>query len=159
MKAKENPEFKKFISEQLTGAETGTISEKEPGSAFKAAIDATEGVTEETVEKVSNLVTSFVAAGMDAVGEMALAAMKKDKKLSTVEAGLNMGAFGKVNYGVDREQEVTIPPREAGGEVTKKLQHGTTSVKVSFVAGRNSGLLGQARDRIKADAAEMFGKK
>lgn len=155
MKAKHNPEIVKAIAASLVGIETGNGTSE--GDVFNATLP--EGLTPDTVEAVNNHVTTFVASGMEAVGNAALAAMKKDKKLDIVNANIGLGAFGSADYGVHRNKEITIPPAEKGGTPEKGFQPGASSVKVTFQAGKNSGLLGKARTAIKEQAAEQFGVK
>lgn len=142
-RAKHSPELVEAIKKSLTGTESITSE----GNVYDDNLP--EGLTPDTVEAVSNYTTTFVASSVEAVGDMALQAMKKDKKLDQVEAEIKLGAFGKTDISVIREKEITIPPREKGGEASKKIQPGVTQVSVDFVAGRNSGLLGKARAAIK----------
>lgn len=154
-KPKHNPEIVEKIQASITGAETGN------GQAGDTIYNdcLPEDLSPETVQKVSDYTTVFVASGMEAAGNAALAAMKKDKKLESVSVNLPMGAFGQTDYVIHREKEVTIPPSEKGGEATKEIQYGSNRCNVTFIAGKNSGLLGKARDAIKEQATEMFGKK
>ena len=133
------------IKKSITGAETGT------GTAAPEIFNENlpEGLTPDTVQSVSDYVTVYVASGMEAAGDVALDAMKSNKKLDVVNIALPMGAFGQADTTVHRSKEVTIPPAEKGGEATKEVQYGVNSCSVSFVAGKNSGLLGKARDHIK----------
>lgn len=148
-----NPELVKKIQESFTG-ENGRYQ----GGKSVYDDNLPDGLTPDVVKQVSNYTTEFVAAGMEAAGNIALQAMKKDKKLQDVEATLPMGAFGEVDYQVRREKEVQLPFAKEG-EPTSEVQYGTSHVKVSFHAGRNSGLLSKVRKEIKANAAEIFGKK
>lgn len=154
-KLKSNPEIVEKIKASFTGIETG--KGKSEGDIFNETLP--EGLTAETVKAVSDHVTVFTAAGMEAAGTAVAAAMKKDKKLDMVDVTVPLGDFGNATYGIYREKEVTVPPAEKGGEPTKKLQYGSTKVDVTFVAGKNSGLLGQARAAIKEDFSEKFGPK
>lgn len=152
---KHNPEIVEAIQASITGAETGTAQAGD--AVYNDCLP--EGLTPETVQQVSDYNTVFVASGMEAAGNVALAALKKDKKLDSVAVNLPMGAFGQADYTIHREKEITIPPTEKGGEATKEVQFGVNRCNVTFVAGKNSGLLGKARDAIKEQATEMFGKK
>ena len=152
---KHDEELVKKIQTSITGAETGTAQAGD--EVYNANLP--EGLTAETVQQVSDYTTVFVASGMEAAGAVALAAMKKDKKLDSVNVNLPLGAFGQADCSVYRSKEVTIPPAEKGGEATKELQFGVNRCSVSFVAGKNSGLLGKARDAIKEQATAIFGKK
>lgn len=151
---KHNPEIVKAIQESITGAETGVAQAGD--TVYNDCLP--EDLTPEVVQKVSDYTTVFVASGQEAAGNAALAALKKDKKLESVSVNLPMGAFGQTDYTIHRSKEVTIPPAEKGGEATKEIQYGVNRCNVSFVAGKNSGLLAKARDSIKESATEMFGK-
>ena len=152
---KHDEELVKKIQASISGVETGTAQAGD--GVYNECLP--EGLTPETVQQVSDYTTVFVASGMEAAGSVALAAMKKDKKLESVSVNLPLGAFGQADCSVFRNKEVTIPPTEKGGEATKEVQFGVNRCSVSFVAGKNSGLLGKARDAIKEQATTMFGKK
>ncbi len=152
---KHDEELVKKIQTSITGAETGVAQASD--TVYNENLP--EGLTPETVQQVSDYTTVFVASGMEAAGNASLAAMKKDKKLDSVSVNLPLGAFGQADYVVHRSKEVTIPPTEKGGEATKEVQFGVNRCNVSFIAGKNSGLLGKARDAIKEEALSMFGKK
>lgn len=152
---KHDEELVKKIQSSITGADTGVAQAGD--GVYNECLP--EGLTPEVVQQVSDYTTVFVASGMEAAGNASLAAMKKDKKLDSVSVNLPLGAFGQADYVIHRSKEVTIPPTEKGGEATKEIQFGVNRCNVSFVAGKNSGLLGKARDAIKEEALAMFGKK
>ena len=152
---KHNPEIVEKIQAAITGAETGIAQVAD--TVYNDCLP--EGLTPETVQQVSDYTTVFVASGQEAAGNAALEALKKNKKLDSVSVNLPMGSFGQTDFTIHRSKEVTIPPAEKGGEATKEVQYGVTRCNVSFVAGKNSGLLAKARDAIKEQAIEMFGKK
>ena len=156
MKPKHNPEMVAVIKKSFEGVGTSTMTTSD--ETFNSTLAASD-LTPEVVERVSNHVTTYVASGMEAAGEVVKEAMTKDKKLETVDANVSLGAFGHVDFTVYREKEVTIPATEKGGEPTKRIQHGATKVDVTFVAGKNSGLLGKARAAIKEDFTKQFGGK
>lgn len=150
-----SPELVKSIKGHYAGV--GTESLVAGDEAFEGNMP--DGVTKDSMAKHFGYVTEFVAANVEAAGEITLESMKKDKKLATVTAEIGMGAVGKTSAVFHREKDVVIPPAEKGGEPTTQVQYGVSRVKVDFVAGRNNGLLGKARAAIKEQATDLFGPK
>jgi len=152
--------IKKSYSDPSSGAmvsEGNVFNEHLP--LIKTSGEETLQLTPEIITGVNDYVCKFSAAGVESAGDIALAAMKKDKKLDIVTAELPLGAFGRSNIAITREKEISIPSPEKGGTATTQIQYGSARLRVDFVAGRNSGLLGQAKAAIRAEATSLFGPK
>lgn len=112
-----------------------------------------EGVTPDHVEKIADYTTTFVAAGLEACGDAAMKALKKDKKLENVTSTIGLGDMGSVAYQIGRSRE-GVPP--GGGE--KTTYYGPSRTIVKFQPGENNSQLNAAKAGIKAAALEAFGK-
>lgn len=154
-KPKENPELAKKLVESIKGAETGTGTSE--GDVFNDNLP--EGHTKESANELFGYLTTFVAAGQDAAGQVALKAMEANADLKQVDVHIPMGGYGYGDYNVRQSAEVNVPPKEAGGASTKKTSYGLTTPAITFVGAQSkSGLLGAARTAIKANFTEKFGK-
>mgnify|MGYP001765374383 CR=1 FL=1 len=142
------------IAKSLQGTDIITSE----GSVFNDNLGLAD-LTKADVTKVNSYVTTFTAAGLDAVGDMALANIKSDPAIQKVTASISCGDFGNVNYDVTGKKATQIPPKEKGGEPTPATAYGSTRIGLEFVAGEKSGLLGQVRSRIKSDAKNLLGEK
>lgn len=112
------------------------------------------GVTMEVVKAVSDYNTTFVAAGAHAFGQVAVDAMKANKKMDRISVDIPMGVKDNVSYTVDRLKE--IPNRFGNGETIVK--HGVVTTSYEVRAGKNGGQLKAVRNLISELAAEALSK-
>ena len=148
------PELKTAIIASLKGEESITSE----GQVFNDNLGLAE-LTVETVDKVNEYVTNFSAAGMEAVGDYALATMKKNMELNNIVGQIEAGSFGNVKYSITGKAIVNIPPSEKGGEVTKGVSFGQTRMSLDFVAGSGGAGLSSIKKAIKEKATEMLKDK
>ena len=91
----------KLISENIEIDKTGAGSEKEP--IYEKTLPS--DLTIETVKKVSDHNTNFVAAGALAFGEQSLKAMEKHDKVEETNLKLSMVGRDHVEYNMQRHRE------------------------------------------------------
>ena len=154
---------KKVLNEVLVAAVAASLTGKETmtseGDVFNGNLpkDATDdlpnGLTPAIVESVVGYTSDFVAAGTRAVRDVALAAMKKDKKLTDVQASIPMGAVGSMSIDINKSREGTPP-----GSTEKQTYFGGNTVKVRFSPGEGNTLLNGERAGIKSAFKEAFDK-
>lgn len=149
----ETLKISKEIKANLTVDASGECS-GDSQSVYEAHLP--DGITMDTVKSVSSYNTTFCAAGTHAVGELAIEAMKKDKKLESVTAKLPFGSRDSLNLTFHRSREgVQNFGADKGKSVT---QYGSSVVRVRTRAGNNSGQMAAARKLISDLATEAFGK-
>lgn len=119
----------------------------EPGT-FEKTLG--EKVSIDTVKSVQNALKDSAAAYTLALGEAALAAMKKDKKLDQVSGDVKAGydTFGAV---IRRTNEARNP---ANGETV--TTHGHTRAYYTAAAGANKGDLAKVRRYLAERGAELL---
>jgi hypothetical protein len=113
-----------------------------------------EGVTMDTVKKLSDYNTSFVAAGAHAFGTVATEAAKGHKKLEKVSIDIPMGVKDNVSYTFDRV--LVIPNRFGTGEDVTKYGNIKTTYEVR--AGKAGAQLKAARAAINELAFAALAK-
>lgn len=106
-------------------------------------------ITPEQADAVHDYDTVYVASSVEALGKKAVDIMTEDKKPSDVTGAVSMRGFGEVIVKTNRERAMTV----AGKDTVVK---GGTSVDVAFIAGKNAGLLANAKQRIKEIANEKL---
>lgn len=126
------------------------------GSASKDIYEKTlpEDLTLEIAGKVHDHDANFIAAGAHAFGELAVAAMAKNKKLE--QANISVGMYGKngVDYTVNRSETFQNPKNREESIV----KYGTIQPTVTYQPGRNVGQLKQAKATIGELAAAQLAK-
>lgn len=113
-----------------------------------------DDLSKEIISKVHTYDTTFVAAATNAVGMLAIDAMKEDAKLDKVGGQLKM--HGKNYVRIETARAFTPPPRD--GQAQPDVA-GVTSVKLHVeAANKGAGQLKRAADDIKSAAAAALGK-
>lgn len=107
----------------------------------------------DTVKAVSDYNTKFVAAGAFAFGNIAIDAMKGNKKLERVTGEVSLGHRDVANYTLDRHRTFTNH-LTGGGEQVDKYAVLTTGLEIR--AGKNGGQLKQARLLIAEAGAKAL---
>lgn len=130
---------------------TGTPQVKE--GTYQRIAEA-RGIDAETLTKVDDLNTDFVAASGLAVGELGLNAFKGNNSLDRIDVTLNMSGKNKVDHSLRREVSYANPS-EPG---TNLVKHGVLRSTLTVVAGNNSGQLGAAYKHLKDLAATELAK-
>jgi hypothetical protein len=113
-----------------------------------------EDLTMEAVKKVSDYNTTFIAAGAYAFGNLAVNAMRDNKKLNEASIEIKMGDKDSLSLNVQRTKEFTNAL--AGGE--KVVKHGVVTASYDVRSGKNGGQLKQARSVIGELASAAFSK-
>ena len=121
--------------------DTGLGSEKEP--IFGLFLEE-EGLTEDDFQKTNDYRTTFVAASTHAFGELAVDAMKGNKKLERATCDLALDGKDTLLIAVDRHK--TYPNHLGDGKPTEK--YGVVSTSMDVYAGKNAGQLKKARQSI-----------
>jgi hypothetical protein len=111
-----------------------------------------EDLTMETVTKVTDHNTTFIAAATDAAGKLAVKAMKENKDLQRATVPFNMGVRDQVTVSVDRK--ATYPNPQKPEEPIVKF--GATTVKYDVRSSHNVGVLKSVRAEISKLAAESL---
>lgn len=120
------------------------------GDPFKEHMP--EGLTEEAVKQVDDYRYTFVAATGKAVGEAAIAAMAKNKKLESVEGTFNIGGKSEVTHQILQSKPVFNPSTKETGT---KYGAMTTVVKTSL-DNQKTGQIGAVRASIGELAVEKL---
>lgn len=107
-----------------------------------------DGLTTDTVKQVKEYDSAFVAAGTHAFGQLAIAAMAKNKGLEKATIELSMGHRDTMGVSVERSKTFTNHLSGNGEQTTK---YGVTSVTYDARAGATSG--GQLK-RVRTALAE-----
>lgn len=112
-------------------------------------------LTIEIVKKVHDHDTTFVAAGIHALGMATIPVMAKNKSLETV--ALHVPTVGKnsFDFSTDRSK-VSRNPQDPENPVTK---YAVTSVTITTVAGKNAGQYKAARQFVCEAAFKAFAGK
>jgi len=113
-------------------------------------------VTEAQVKAVQKLENDLFAASMCATGELAVAAMKKDKKLDQVSVEIPF-LKDSISHVVMREKEVMAGMPKDGERPTKTVYGYVSSKYVNDVSG-SKGEAKKVKQHIAALAEEAFGK-
>ncbi len=112
-----------------------------------------DDMSADTVQRVRDHDTTFVAATVKAVGDISLPVMAKNKELESTTGVVDMLAKSHVSVDFKRKEEFPNP-KEKGATITK---FGTTKVEVHHAAGHNAGELKKARNWLKEEAEKTLG--
>ena len=104
-----------------------------------------EDLTMDIVNKVSDHNTTFVSAGIHAMGRMAIDAMSQHKNLDSASGTINMGGKDTLAATIDRSRTYANRLQEGATDVVK---YGVTDVDYTVVAGKNAGQLKKVRQAI-----------
>lgn len=110
-----------------------------------------EGVSLKDVQKVQQANSTIIAGVGLALGDVGLAAFKKDKKLEQLSVSVNAGK-DKLEVGLSRSRTSRNPTD--GSEIVK---HGVLSANWRVAAAGNRGDFKKVRDNVAERAAKMFG--
>lgn len=151
-------EEKAKLQEELKAAFTKNVTLEgnvgKPTEDFYKSV-LPEDLPIETVERVSQFNTAFIAAGASAFGEMSVAAMKKNKSLEETELVVPMVGKDNVSYSVVRRRENINPQDPKGDPIVK---YGVVTTKYEVHGGVNAGELKKARTSVMELAAEALKK-
>lgn len=114
-----------------------------------------EDLTKEQITAVKNHEANFIAAGADAVGTLALKAMKKNSELDTVTAVIGMHGRDTATYSVAREKSY---PNIQDKDADPIVKQGVVQVNFRNSAGRNTGELKKVAQHIGEEAAKALKK-
>lgn len=115
------------------------------------AVLAENGWTKDDVKRLRRTTTDYIGAAHQAVGEIAINAMAKDKELPKVIANIDLSTFGDVTSVVNRVHVGSNPKTQE--QVTT---YGTSVAKVSILSGSNKSALNVACEAVKALAADKL---
>ena len=119
-----------------------------------------EGITPDTVKSISKYNTAFTAAGVHAVGSLAVEAFKKDSKLERVSGSLEMGYKDSLDVSVDRKTETRNNlQKDADGNPTVVTKYGATRYGLNVNSAHNAGQMKAARLAINEAAEAALMKK
>lgn len=111
-----------------------------------------DDMSADTVQRVRDHDTTFVAAAVKAVGDVSLPVLTKNKELESTTAVVEM--LAKSHVAVDFKRVEEFPnPKEKGTTITK---YGTTKVEVHHAAGHNAGELKKVRNWLKEEAEKAL---
>lgn len=129
---------------------TGIGSEKE--GVFEKTLP--EDLSMDTVKRVGDHNSSFIAAGALAFGNLAVKAMQKNAELTETDIQLKMTGRDHVGYHMNRTKEYQNH-LSGGGAVVK---HGVLTTDYHVSGGRNSGELKRVREHLAEAADKAFAK-
>ncbi len=129
-------------------AKSGVCTEKT--ESFEACLP--EDLSIDTVRRVVDHNANFVAAGALAFGELAVAAMSKNKSLTEASAELKMVSRDSVSFVMEREH--TYQNRLGSGDSVTK--HGVITSNYHVKGGKNSGQLKAVRSHMNEIAAKAL---
>lgn len=115
------------------------------------AVLAENGWTKDDVKRLRRTTTDYIGAAHQAVGEIAIGAMAKDKNLHKVTAEIDLATFGSAVSEINRVHTGNNPKTQE--PVTT---YGTSVAKISILSGSNKSALNVAREAIKALASEKL---
>ena len=110
-----------------------------------------EDLTMDIVNKVSDHNTTFVAAGVHAMGQMAIESMGQHKNLDSASGTIKMGGKDTLEVGIDRSRTYANRLQEGATDVVK---YGVTDIDYTVVAGKNAGQLKKVKQAIGEYAHE-----
>ncbi len=114
-----------------------------------------ESLSKDQIKAVKEHEANFIAAGTDAVGQAAIAAMKEHSELQEVTATIDM--YNKDQLGVTVAREKTYHnPQDKDGEPIVKT--GVVSANFRNYAGRNVGDLKKVITSISEEAEKALKK-
>jgi hypothetical protein len=114
-----------------------------------------DGITTDTVKKLSEYDGTVVNGTIHAVGTMAVSAMAKHAGLNRVEGEFQFGHRANLNVAVNRKREVVNNFSENKETIVK---HGAISAEVHFRAGRNNSQLTAVKQTVASAAADALKK-
>lgn len=124
--------------------------------AFLKSLEGTN-ITEANVKAIQKHTSEFFAASMMAAGELAVPAMKKDKKLEQVSVEIPV-LKDSVSHVIMREKEVMAGMPKEGEAVPKKTTYGYVSSRYVTDVSGSKGDAKKVKLHIAAMAMEAFGK-
>lgn len=104
-----------------------------------------EDLTMETVNKVSDHNTTFVAAGVHAMGSLAVEAMKDHSHLNEATGSIKMGGKDTLDVNIERSRTYANRLQEGADDVVK---HGVMDINYTVMAGKNAGQLKKVKMAI-----------
>lgn len=124
--------------------------------AFLKSLEGTS-INESQVKAVQKHTSEFFAATMLAAGDIAVPAMKKDKKLDQVSVEIPV-LKDTVSHVIMRSKEVMAGMPKEGEEAPKKTTYGFVSSRYTTDVTGSKGDAKKVKLHIAAMAAEAFGK-
>lgn len=140
-----------IIKTGLTLDSNGVGSQAEGADLYNKNLP--EGLTKDVVKAVSDYNTTFVAAGVQAFGELSVAAMAADKTLDKTSLELPIAHHDTLNVAVQREKTFANRLSGDGADVVKQ---GVTTVSIDVRGAHKAGELKKARDYINQLASSKF---
>jgi hypothetical protein len=132
-------------------SKTGNGTEKE--SVFEKTLP--DDLSIETVKKVNDHNSNFIAAGAYAFGQMAIKAMSKNASLEEADLKLKMAGRDHVEYHMNRQKTYANHLTGNGESVVK---YGVLTTEYQVSGGRNSGQLKHVRDELAEIAQKALNK-
>lgn len=111
------------------------------------------GITKDTLKKVSDLNTTYIAGVAHAVSDKAIPLFTGNKDVTDINVTSKLNGRDSFDINVKREVTRNVAP----GSTEKTTDYGVMSCKVTTFAGRHkAGQLGLVRDELKAKALEAL---
>lgn len=114
-----------------------------------------DSLSKDQIKAVKDHEANFIAAGADAIGHLAIAAMKKNHELQDVSATIGMHGHDKASYNVSREKVYHNPQDKDAEPIVK---HAVVGVNFRNMAGRNAGELKKVLAAISTEAEKALKK-
>lgn len=131
----------------------GTINT--PEGIWEKALDM-GGVDAETFKKAKAVEEDFATGSADAIGKLAVTAMKDHKDLQRVQSTMSMFHKDKLRVSVERERSYPVPNDPEAAPVVK---HGVMTLKHEVYGTRtNVGQIASVFDNVNKLAAEALKK-
>lgn len=139
----------KFRKEMTIDTATGIVSIA--ADAFEKNMPAT--ITKEHVLELQKYTTNVAAAVTNAMGQLSLASMTKNKKLESTE--LEMATIGKDTISVTFRKQAEVSAG-ASADAGKKIVFGQTAIKFDMHARGNRGELAKVKEHLAIEAKSLF---
>lgn len=114
-----------------------------------------DNLSKEQIKQVKEHETNFIAAGADAIGHLAIAAMNKNSSLEEVQATVGMSGRDHVGYSVAREKTFTNPQDKDADPI---VRHAVIGVNFRNMSGRNAGDLKKVIKAVQEQAEKDLKK-
>jgi hypothetical protein len=110
-------------------------------------------ITKEQVIELQKYNTNVAAAVTNAMGQLSLATMTKNKKLESTE--LEMATIGKDTISVTFRKQAEVSAG-ASADAGKKIVFGQTAIKFDMHARGNRGELAKVKEHLAIEAKSLF---
>lgn len=143
--------FDDALVEKIIDAIDGKGTENQSVSEDVFYDNLPEGHTRDTEKERQEYVSTYIGSAAKAVGRVAVETMAKDKKIETVSSTVGLGVAGQADFKTLRSKTTTAP-----GKSDEIIIKGSTRSDVTFIAGKNAGLLKKALLEVRDYAEEKL---